>query len=271
MRRSVAEADGSWGKENSSWEHNERAAGNEDRSIYPLLHAVFSKGHTRALLTPILAANPFNLDIINHRDALIILWPTHYPAESDEPDVRGFSTYLEIPESSSLKSTKRKRRSGDRDLKILNRAMLRSFQISWCRKIQEVLIIPKRTTPRNSRTSRINNWATILYVHINHVKSHVDPTNPSSSHHLHFSWQKLWVTVCRRIHSTRRRYHRSLFPVSELPGAFDFFPVPSKRPSTSLVAVTVCRGFSIGWLYPRPHVDPWCFRGRVCELTPPTL
>lgn len=47
--------------------------------------------------------------------------------------------------------------------------------------------------------------------------------NPSSSHHLHFSWQKLRVTVCRRIRSTRRRYYRSLFPVSELPGAFDFF------------------------------------------------
>lgn len=59
-------------------------------------------------------------------------------------------------------------------------------------------------------------------------RANVNPTNPSSSHHLHFSWQKLRVTVCRRIHSTRRRYYRSLSPVSELPGAFDFFPRPFK-------------------------------------------
>lgn len=43
---------------------------------------------------------------------------------------------------------------------------------------------------------------------------------------------------------------------------------PSTRTS---LAVTVCKGFSIGWLYPRAHMDPRCFRGRVCELTPPNI
>jgi len=51
-----------------------------------------------------------------------------------------------------------------------------------------ILTIPKRTASRNSRASRINSRSITLYIHThtNHVESYVNPTNPSSSHHLHF-------------------------------------------------------------------------------------
>lgn len=119
------------------------------------------------------------------------------------------------------------------------------------------------TAPRNSRVSRIK--SRVIRTHKSNVESHVTIRQICRV-----------VTICifRDGNSVllfavafSRRHYRSFFPVSELPDAFDFFfpPIPSLQNGlstrTSLVAVTVCKGFSIGWLYPARSHGPSTLSG----------
>lgn len=81
------------------------------------------------------------------------------------------------------------------------------------------------------------------------------PTNPSFC--IFFLREQILFGASRSFDASTS-YYRSFSPVFKLPGAFDFFPRPFKR-RTSLVAVTVYRGFSVGRLYPHVHVDPRAF------------
>lgn len=111
-----------------------------------------------------------------------------------------------------------------------------------------------------------------IYIYINHVDPRQSDKSSSVVTICIFRDGELRNTVCHRIHSMHQRYYRSrTAPAPSFwtsPGAFDFF-FPSNGCSTSLVAVTVCRGFSVGRLLSARSRGPSCLSGTCLWTDPP--